>query len=187
MKKKIFLLIISLLVSIPTFPKDKFTISLVDNLLLSFDKDFRQTYANGAFFPELKIEYLIYKNFFIYSAFGFHKKETETENFSIHSKSKHSIFSFGGGYNWETSDKFSYKGGFGFFYILYNGKIQNNKSKDSGSGFRIDLDIIYYISKSFFAKVSIGYLCALNEINDINNILITPGGFKLGLGLGVNF
>ena len=185
MRKVMFLLIISLFVSISTFPKDRFTISLIDNILLSFDKNFREIYTNGAFFPELKIEYRTYKNIFIYSAIGFHKKETEI--FSIRSKSKHTIFSFGGSYNWETSDKFSYKGGFGFFYILYNGKIQNNKTTDSGFGFRIDLDIIYYISKSFFAKASIGYLCALNEINDINNILITPGGFKLGLGIGVDF
>jgi len=185
MKKVIFLLIISLLVSIPTFPKDKFTISLIDNILLSFDKNFREIYTNGAFFPELKIEYRTYKNIFIYSAFGFHKSETEI--FSIRSESNNTIFSFGGGYNCKTSDKFSYKGGFGFFYILYNGKIQNNKATDSGFGFRIDLDIIYHISKSFFAKASIGYLHALNKINDINNILIRPGGFKLGLGLGINF
>ena len=189
MKRKLFLVLIILSLSITGFTNQRFSISVMGNYLSSADEGFKNFYGKSHFYPEVKLGIKIFKGFYLWGGFGFLTARGETEPLLLEeTKWNQKFFSFGGGYKAKLSGSMAANLRLGALFTKYKEEALELQLKDSASGFIVCGGLIFHIGSIFFTELEIVYLSVSDKIiyDDIVNS-IDLGGFKTGIGIGVRF
>jgi len=187
MKRGFLISLLVLLLMVPVY-SEGFSISFTGNYLSPSDEDYKDTYGNGVFFPELKLDYQMGKNFSLWAGFGIISANGTTPVLGADAKSTQNLMSFGVGYNGDFSKKLGYKVELGAVYFSYKEEAMEVEVTGSAFGFRADAGVVYNITGTFFAEVIAGYLSANDTVTlEGEDVDIKFGGLKAGIGLGIRF
>ncbi len=173
----------------------KFFVSVTGNYMVPPEKEFEEYYGKTIFEPEVKAGYKFYRGFFVWGGVGYSTKSGESlESFNEPAKWKQTSLSLGLGYNVNISIKFSCKAEIGVFRLNYKDDMDHMDEEGtlietftvSGNalGIRIGGAGIFKINHRLFTEISMGYLYATDNID---NISLELGGLKAGLGIGIKF
>ena len=154
------------------------------NYLIPADKDFKDIYGQGLFYPEIKAGVKVFEGFYIWAGYGFLLAKGTTNLLAEEAESNQSYISGGFGYEGRISDRVRYKVETGTFYVNYREEAMGLKVSGSTIGYRIDGGLDIDVLKNVFLEIGGGYLAASDSIEGIS---IKLGGFKAGVGFGVRF
>ncbi len=166
------------------FAGEKFMFSISGNYLLPSDKNFKNIYGKGLFYPELKAGVKVFKGLYLWVGYGVFSVSGTTPVLGREAKSDQKFLSGGAGYILHITKKFDYKIELGLFQASYKEKSMGEELSDSAIGFRIDGGVIFNLGRIFYVEISLGYLEASDTIE---NFAVKLGGFRTGIGLGLKF
>lgn len=184
MKKATILCCIVAIIAIQAVGQERFMLSVSGNMLSPADSIYKEVYGDSLFFPEFKLAVKFVKDFYLWVGYGFYSASGETLELKLPADSTQYFISFGAGYNGTLSKKLEYLLELGGFYVNYKEEALQTEFEDSAVGFRVDGSLIYRIGKRLFAGLTLGYLAASDEYEQVS---IDLGGFKAGLLLGLKF
>ncbi len=185
MKKIKTIIILLAVLTAAALPAEKFIITLSGNYLMPRDDNFKDTYGNKVFFPEIKFGYKFMKDCYVWGGLALFSKKGETPLLKEEAKNTQNMLSFGFGYDGKLSGKLGFQAEAGILYDKYKEEAMGVTVKDSAVGFRIDAALFYYLKKKIFLGAGVGYLSANDEIDiEGDTVSISLGGFKAGLCLG---
>ncbi|MCK5058838.1 MAG: outer membrane beta-barrel protein [Candidatus Aminicenantes bacterium] len=188
MKRGFLISLLVLLLMVPLYSAGDFSISFTGNYLSPSDDDYKKTYGSGVFYPELKLGYEIAGNFSLWAGFGILSAKGNTPILEAEAKSSQKLMSFGVGYNGDFSRKLGYKVELGAVYFSYKEEAMEVEVTGSAFGFRADAGIIFNITGTFFAELTVGYISAGDTVTlEGEDEDIKFGGVKGGIGLGIRF
>ncbi len=163
---------------------DNVFITGTSNYLIPADKDFKDIYGKGLFYPEIKAGVKVFEGFYIWAGYGFLLAKGTTNLLAEEAESNQNYISGGFGYEGRISDRVRYKVETGTFYVNYREEAMGLKVSGSTIGYRIDGGLDIDVLKNVFLEIGGGYLAASDSIEGIS---IKLGGFKAGVGFGVRF
>ncbi len=173
-----------LLASLNGFAGERLMISASGNYLLPSDKNFKDIYGKGLFYPELKAGFKVFKGLYLWAGYGFFSANGTTPVLKLEAKSSQKFLSGGAGYLINITKKFDFKIEMGLFYASYREESMGEEVSNSAIGYRIDGGVIFNLGRIFFVEISLGNLRASDTIDDIP---VKLGGFRTGIGLGLKF
>jgi len=183
MKKKFFMIILILLF----FNNLKLSANKLSTLELageyiSGDSNFNEIYGNFNLLMGTKLTLGIFKPVYIWGEYEFLNKSSVTSTLKKEVKSKKSFINFGMGFRFDLSRKTK-------FFLEGGGSIQNFNEESFGSvkkgshfGLKADTGIYFFLSKSFFFRMSVGYIEGKTKFLKKD---IQLGGVSVGFGLGI--
>lgn len=148
------------------------------------DSRHKEVYSSGNIYPEIKVGFKTYRDFYLWGSYGFLTADGVTPVLEEATKINYHHMSIGGGYSGNFSERLVYLIELGLFYVNYREKAMGEEVSGSSVGFRIGGGIIFNISKVLFTEVSVGYLHAQDKVEDIT---LKLGGFKAGIGFGIRY
>jgi hypothetical protein len=154
------------------------------NYLIPADKDFKDIYGKGLFYPEIKAGVKVFEGFYVWAGYGFLLAKGTTTLLAEEAESNQNYFSGGFGYEGRISDRVGYRVETGTFYVNYREEAMGLEVSGSAIGYRIDGGLNMDVLKNVYIEISGGYLAASDSIEGIS---IKLGGFKTGVGFGVRF
>lgn len=187
MKKDIVLSILALLlISVPATAeiKDSFIISGSVNVLLPADSDFSDIYGDSLMLPEFTAYVKVSGDWFGWASYGFLSEEGTTPVFESVAKSTQNFLFAGAAYRMSISDHFKSIFKLGLGGIFYKEEALDTTIEDSALGIFADCGLFYDITEYFSLFISAGYIGGSDTVNDVD---ISLGGFKVGIGLAVSF
>jgi hypothetical protein len=170
--------------SVNGFARERLMISISGNYLLPSDKNFKNIYGKGLFYPELKAGVKVFKGSYLWVGYGAFSVRGTTPILGREAKSDQTFLSGGAGYILHITKKFDCKIELGLFHVSYKEKSMGEELSDYAIGFRIDSGVIFNLGRIFYVEISLGYLNASDTIDDSP---VKLGGFRTGMGLGVKF
>lgn len=188
MKRGLLISILVLFLMVPIYSAGSFSISFTGNYLSPSDDDYKDIYGSSVFFPELKLGYKIFNNFYLWAGYGMFSATGETPELKEETKSNQNFLSFGAGYNGDFTKKLGYIVELGAVSISYKEEAMELEISKKAFGFRADVGLVYNISSTFFAVVSAGYMSASDTITvEGEDVKVKLGGVKGGIGVGIKF
>lgn len=205
--KKIFSILILLMVLPALSAGETVTFILGGNYMDIEDSDFGSRYGEQKYFPEGKLSLRFSGNLYLWASFGYFATSYTWDQWSnkgipiadVEGKSvtKKSILAGGLGYyiGYLTPGQFSVKLELGVCSIrddiedtatmlATDQVLELKEAKKSAIGFRGNLGVTYGLFGRFFAEVSLGYIYAPDKIDDER---LNLGGLRASLGLGIRF
>ena len=183
MKKLISISLMILFLWISVYADEKFMVTAAGSFLMPSDKNYKEIYGKGKFYPEIKAGYKIYRDFYIWAGYGFFSaRGTTIPTLNEEAESSQNFLSLGAGYSKKITNRLEYKLELGAFSVSYKEEAMEEKVTGSALGFRLEGGIVFDLIKTFFAEMTIGYLKASDTVEGIS---IKLGGFKIGIGFGV--
>lgn len=184
MKKTSAIFLMILAVSSVAFAQGKVKVSITGSMLVPSDSNYKNTYGDMVFFPEIKAGYKIFPETYIWAGYGYLYKEGKTPVLEADAKSTQHFLSIGVGYSNYIGEKIGYKMEVGLMRASYKEEALGEEISDNTIGFRIDGGFSYSITGNLLAEISAGYLTASDTVEDVS---IQLGGVKLSLGFVVVF
>ena len=182
MKKALFILCVMAILCGMVHSEGKMLITATGNLLMPADGNYRDLYGDSVFFPEFKLGYRLFNNGYIWLGFGFFSRSAETAILKLPADSKQTLFSFGGGYTFNISEKVGFNGELGLASISYKEEALDLEMSGSAIGFVVNGSVFFKVTEKIFLQAVLGYAYASDEIDDAK---IKLGGFKSGIGVGI--
>jgi len=179
-----FLLLVSSIVVQARAEDKKIMLTLGGNLLVSSDSGFKDIYGSGNFYPEIKVAYKVYKDFYLWTGYGFLSNTGTIAVIEEEAKSRQDFLSIGAGYYGKVINGLDYKAEAGLCYVNYKEEAMELEQSGSAIGFRIDGALLYPVYRNIFAGATLGYMHGSDKIDDIS---IKLGGFKAGIALIFRF
>jgi hypothetical protein len=184
MKKISAIFIMILAVSGVVSAEGKIKVSISGSMLVPSDSNYKNTYGNAVFFPEIKAGYKIFPETYFWVGYGYLYKEGQTPVLEADAKSTQHFLSLGVGYSNYIGEKIGYKMEVALMRASYTEEALGEEISDNTIGFRIDGGFSYSLTGNILAEISAGYLTASDTIQDVS---IQLGGMKLSLGFVVVF
>ncbi len=185
MKKNILILIFITILFIPLLSLKHGVIGLSLRSLSPADSDYQKIYGKGVFYPELKLSYFIYKDYYLWAGYFSFSEKGLTPVLESEATSNQNYLFLGGGYKGIISKKFEYSIELGFFNVNFTESVMGKSIEESALGLTINGSIDFKINDSFSPFYSMGYCSA--STNKVGNKSIKLGGLNFGLGLKFNF
>ena len=148
------------------------------------DSRHKEVYSSGNIYPEIKVGFKAYRDFYLWGSYGFLTADGVTPVLEEATKINYHHMSIGGGYSGNFSERFDYLVELGLLYVKYREKAMGEELSGSSVGFRLDGCLILNINKVLFTVVTLGYLFAKDEVEDIT---LKLGGIKAGIGFGIRY
>jgi hypothetical protein len=184
MRKTLFVSVMVFIFCTSVFSGEKFMISVSGNYLNPSDSGFKDVYGNSVYYPELKVGFKFYGDFYLWVGYGFFSKKGTTTELEQEAKSTQHFFSFGIGHDGKISEKLGYKVELGGFNADYKEEAMGEDVTGSSIGYAVETGILYRVWSSLFIKISAGYLSASDKVEEVE---IKLGGFKAGIGVEARF
>jgi len=184
MKRIIISIGVVLLLSLSLYSGEKGSVRVTVGPLISADSNFTDIYGDVGFYPEIKAGYKIFRNIFFWIGYGYLSKKGTTPVLKLETVSVQHYFSFGAGFTSRIAEKLYYKAELGLFLVNYKEKAMGDTRSESDDGLHFNIGVIYNFSHRIFTEVSLGYLTAVDEVDEKS---IKLGGFRTIIGLGVYF
>jgi len=165
-------------------PTHKFMVSAGANLFRSSSAYYRQIYGQSAFMPEIKISCLVYHNFSVWGGFGLISKQGLIEEVDETAKINQTFLSFGVGVAHKLSAQLRLHGELGLAYISFKEEAFGGTLKGSGLGWKIGVNLDYFIGKKMFLTLATAYSQTSDEAQTGK---IELGGAQIGAGVGIVF
>ncbi len=178
----IFLMILAVSLSVSAEGRMKF--SLTGNMLVPSDPNYRNTYGDIVFFPEIMGGYKIISETYVWIKYGYLYKTGKTPVLEAEAKSTQHFLSLGVGYANKIGSRMDYKLEAGLMNACYKEEALGEEVSNNTIGFRIECGFAYSLTRTLLAEISAGYLTASDEVEEVS---IQLGGLRLGLGLRVVF
>ena len=144
----------------------------------------KEVYSSGNIYPEIKAGSKVYQDFYVWGRCGFLTANGKTPILEETAKINYLHLSIGGGYKGNFSERLAYLVELGLLYVNYKETAMGEEVSGSSVGFMLGGGVIFNIGKVFFAEVSLGYLNAKDEVEDIT---LKLGGIKAGIGFGIRY
>ena len=183
MKKTGILCMMLLFLGVSIFSQDSFLVSATGKFLFPSDEDYKNIYGDNVLFPELKVEFNVFNDFYVWGGYGFLTATGETPVLKEEAKSTQHFISFGLAYISKISKSVGFKIEAGGIYASYKEEALGEVLKDSVFGFCAEGGILIFIGDSFFIQAVIGYISASDK-HEGEEIKI--GGFNAGVGVGIS-
>ena len=165
-------------------PARKFMATAGVNIFQPSSGDYRDMYGETAVMPELKITYMIFKNFTLWGGFGLISKQGFIEEVEEEAEIRQNLFSIGVGYAHKLSARLRLRGELGLAAITFKEEALGGILKGSGLGWKLGADLDYFIAKQLFVFLAAAYSAASDNVETGK---IKLGGFQAGVGLGFAF
>ncbi len=179
----IFVITITLLLpSIAEGAEKNLFIDISVNIFFPSDSDFKNIYSNSVTIPEINLGYYLTSELYVFGGMGFSSIKGKTPEWGFDLKMSQNIFSLGGGYFKELSEKLGLSGQLALAYISYNEELTSlgMSNKSNCLGFRLSTLLQYKISKHISLAFKLGYMAAKDTIDDLTSNF---GGLNTGLGI----
>ncbi len=148
------------------------------------DSRHKEVYSSGNIYPEIKAGLKVYRDFYVWGRYGFLSANGKTPILEETTKINYFHVSIGGGYQGNISKRLDYLVKLGLLYVNYRETAMGEEVSGSSVGFMLGGGVIFNISKVFFTEVSLDYLFANDELEDIT---LKLGGIKAGIGFGIRY
>ena len=162
----------------------KYMVTVGGNLFRSSQTSYRQIYGQSAFMPEIKITRLVYRDITIWGSFGSISNNGFIEEVKEKAHIRQTMLSFGLGDGHKVSALLRLRGELGLTFISFKEEALEETLKGSGLGWKIGVNLDYFIGKKMFVTLTTAYSQAGDEAQTGK---IKLGGFQLGAGLGFAF
>lgn len=148
------------------------------------DSDFKNTYTENAFYPEIKLGIFLGRKLFLWGTFGFLSSNGYLEEIDEDTKANQIYARAGLGYKGNISKKLAFSLEAGAFFAKYKEEAMEEEISDSAISFSLGLNLIFNISKSFYTELGASYMTANDSIE---NKSFKIGGINSFIGLGFRF
>lgn len=184
MKKTIIVPVLILILCSTVQAGNMFGISVIGNYLSPSDDDYTTIYGKGMIYPELKIEFTVFKGLSVWLGYGFLTADGIIPTLEYEAKSNQHHLSFGAGYTIKFLHFMGAKFQLGSFNVYYIEKTTDIEETGLAFGYRADLGLIFYLGNHVFIGLTGGYL---NAGKSLYGRTVKFGGFKGGLEFGISF
>lgn len=150
------------------------------------DREFSKIYGDGGLLPSVEVKLPTFlRSFHLYGQLGYFRKEgtIKTEEFEAPASFNQNFLSAG----LEWSIRFGRTGIFskgGLVFIRYQESALGVKDSDASWGFELGAGLSWDIFKNLFIVLEADYVHA-RERSERYDVVVKPGGFKAGLGIGL--
>jgi len=189
-KMYIFVIITVMCALMPTYARVGLFIDFTANTLNPADTGYAKIFGETIFYPEVMTGVKIYKDFYIYGAYGFLNIKGNVLNAEsgVRATSNQNFISLGMGYEFMSDKIISIKISGGVIFVNYSGKAYLSDSlidDDSGAriGYKFDIGAFYHLTEHINVGVVTGYFHAQNT-KDYSRKL-SYGGLKSGISLSI--
>jgi len=165
-------------------PAHKFMVTAGANLFRGASSDYRQIYGQSVIMPEIKVTWLVYRNFSVWGGFGVTSKQGFIAEVDETTEIKQTLLSLGVGYAHKLTAKLRLRGELGLASIAFKEEALGGTQKGSGLGWKIGADLDYFIGKKLFVTLAAAYSQASDETEAGK---IELGGAQVGAGVGLAF
>jgi hypothetical protein len=162
----------------------RFSLSLAAGLQWPADSNYKETYGQSVFLPELKAGFSVTPNIYLWAGYGLATAKGKTVVLELESKSSQNYLQVGAGYEGALSGKLGFKAELGLADILYREEALGETVSGSAIGFVLSGSLTYSLSEMFYLLAEAGYLYAKKTINAVG---VKMGGPRAGFGAGLNF
>lgn len=145
---------------------------------------YREIYGQTAVMPEIKITFMIFKNFTVWGGAGMVSNQGFIEEVEEEAEIRQQFFSIGAGYACQLSSRLRLRGEIGLAYINFNEEAMQMVQDGSGLGWKIGADLDYFLGKKLFVFLAAACSAASADV-EIGKIKL--GGLQAGVGLGFAF
>jgi len=184
MKKNVLVVIMVLILCSTVKAGNVFGISVIGSYLSPSDKDYKTIYGNGMIYPELKMEFTVFKGFLVWLGYGFLTADGTIPVLEYEAKSNQHHLSLGVGYTMKFLNFMGVKIQLGSFNVYYIEKTTDIEETGMAFGYRLDLGLMFFLGKQVFLGLSGGYM---NAGKSLYGRTVKFGGFKGGLEIGISF
>jgi hypothetical protein len=182
MKKSVILICIVLVASLAVEAGSIIGLSVSGNYLVPSDQDYKDIYGNGMVYPELKMEFNLFKGLSVWLGYGFLTADGVLPVVEYDADSSQHHLSLGAGYTLKFLKYLGFRVQLGSFNVYYIEKASDLKETGMAFGYRADLSLMFFAGKKFFVGLTGGYLNANKSIHDRT---VKFGGLKGGLEIGL--
>ena len=165
-------------------PAHRFMATAGVNVFRAASGDYRQLYGQTAFMPEIKLTWLVYKNFSVWGGFGLISRQGLIEEVDESARINQTFLSLGIGYAHKLSAKLRLRGELGLAHISFKEDALEVTKNGSGLGPKIGISLDYSIGKKLFITVGAAGSKAGDKV-EVGKIEL--GGVQLGAGIGFIF
>ncbi|MGD1010604.1 MAG: hypothetical protein ABR951_10680 [Candidatus Aminicenantales bacterium] len=168
-----------------TVPSGHWTVLARTALLFPADAEYRNIYGERRPYFELKVGADIYRNLYLWGAWGFFSGTGTIPLVDEKAESFQNILSFGAGFRLRITPRLGARAEVGFSRIGYKEKAMGLEVSGSGIGPRAGVSGFYSFSRTAFAEVGLDWTHASSTTPD--GLQLRLGGWILGAGLGLRF
>jgi hypothetical protein len=168
-----------------TVPAGRWTVLARTALLFPADAEYRKIYGGQRPYFELKVGADIYRNLYLWGAWGFFSGTGTIPLVDEKAESFQNILSFGAGFRLRITPRLGARAEVGFSRIGYKDKAMGLEVSGSGIGPRAGVSGFYTFSRTVFAEVGLDWTRASSTTED--GLELRLGGWILGAGLGLRF
>lgn len=168
-----------------TVPAGRWTVLARAALLFPADAEYRKIYGEQRPYFELKVGADVYRNLYLWGAWGFFSGTGTIPLVDEKAESFQSILSFGAGFRLRITPRLGARAEVGLSRIGYKDKALGLEVSGSGIGLRAGVSGCYIFSRTLFAEVGLDWTHASSTTED--GLELRLGGWILGAGLGLRF
>ena len=178
----IMIMVIMLSPSMTNGAEKNLFIDLSVNIFFPNSTDFKNIYSGTILNPEINVGYFLTGELYVFGGLGFYSSEGKTPGWDFDVKMTQNIFSLGGGYFKELSEKLGLSGQLALAYISYNEELTSLElgNKSNCLGLRLSTSLQYKLSDQISLALKLGYLAAKDTMDDLTSNF---GGINTGLGV----
>ena len=165
-------------------PAHKFMATAGVNVVRGSSGDFRQIYGQSVIMPEIKVTWLVYRNFSVWGGFGVTSKQGFIAEVDEMTEIKQTFLCLGVGYAHKLTAKLRLRAELGLASISFKEEALGGTMKGSGLGWKIGADLDYFIGNKLFVTLAAAYSQASDETEAGK---IELGGAQVGAGVGLAF
>ena len=190
--KKLYVFVITIVMCalMPTYARAGLFIDFTGNILKPADTGYAKIFGDTIFYPEVMTGIKIYKDFYIYGAYGFLnvKGNIIDAESGVRVTSNQNFISVGMGYEFMSDKIISMKISGGVIFVNYSGKAYLSDSlidDDSGArtGYKFDIGAFCHITRYINVGIVTGYFHAQNTKDYPRKL--SYGGLKSGISLSI--
>ncbi|MCP4150041.1 MAG: hypothetical protein GY757_20005 [bacterium] len=175
-----------LVLAIPAYSAKKFHASVGANYLFPGDAGYKAIYGKKLLYPEINLGYSLFKNVYVWTGYGFLKGDGAIVGTygEITTKTDQHYLYCGFGYRMQFIGSIRLNLEPCLFYLNYKETVLGDEAKGSVIGYGGNCSLVFNLGRTLFYEMKAGYLFAEDTVAGVT---VKPGGFKMGVSLGIRF
>ncbi len=175
--------VLILLLALPVMASGKLRLTAGASLLSAADEGFQTIYGSSAVMPELTASYQAYKALHLrLSVAAFSKSGTVSGPFAETCKTRQVLVGFAPEWVQPLGARLKLGVHAGGFYVAYREEAFDQTVKDNALGLDAGAGLYLRIAARALACLNLGYARAADTVSGQD---VTLGGFRAGIGLGI--
>lgn len=181
--KKTLTILIALLLALPVLAAGKVRLTAAAHMMSVSDEGFTDVYGSRVVLPELSLSLQVSRGLHLRLAGSmFSKNGVVAGPFDETSQTRQTFLAFAPEWVQPLGARLKLGVHAGAAYVSYREEAFEQTVTGNAFGLDAGAGLYYSVGRSLLVFLSLGYTRAADTVNDID---ITLGGFKAGLGLGI--